>query len=67
MDRFYMVYVDGMSVPFKRWENLQDAEKEAERLCEKERRKVFILKSIQTFEMKNVEQTMLYPIALELK
>ena len=67
MDRFYMVFVEGGTVPFKRWEKLQDAEKEAERLCEKEKRKVFILKAVQKFEMKNVEQTMLYPTALELK
>ena len=67
MDRFYMVYVEGMNMPSKKWENIRDAEKEAERLCEKEKRKVFILKSIQKFEMKNVEQTMLYPIALELE
>ena len=54
-----MVYVDGMSMPFKRWEHLYEAELEAERLCEKEKRKTFILQSVQKYELKNIEKTIL--------
>lgn len=54
-----MVYVENMSVPFKRYEHLHEAEAEAERLCEKEKRKTFILKSVQKYELKNIERTVI--------
>lgn len=54
-----MIFVEGKNMPFKRWENLEEAEAEAERLCEKEKCKTFILKSIQKYELKNIEKTVL--------
>ena len=54
-----MVWVENMGTPFKRYEHLHEAEAEAERLCEKEKRKVFILKSIQMYELKNIVKTVL--------
>ena len=36
-----------------------EAETEAERLCEKEKSKTFILKAIEKFELKNIEKTIL--------
>jgi hypothetical protein len=59
MDIFYMIFVEGKNIPFKRWETLEEAEAEAERLCEKEKSKTFILKSIQKYELKNIEKTVL--------
>lgn len=59
MDNFYMVYVEDKTMPVRRYESLQEAETEAHRLCEKERRKTFILKSIQKYELKNIEKTIL--------
>jgi hypothetical protein len=59
MDIFYMIFVEGKNMPFKRWETLEEAEAEAERLCEKEKSKTFILKSIQKYELKNIEKTVL--------
>lgn len=59
MDIFYMIFVEGKNMPFKRWETLEEAEAEAERLCEKEKCKTFILKSIQKYELKNIEKTVL--------
>ena len=40
-------------------ETLEEAETEAERLCEKEKSKTFILKAIEKFELKNIEKTIL--------
>ncbi len=57
MDKFYMVYVEGMSTPSKKWETLEEAEAEASRLCDKERKKTFVLESIQKYELKNIEKT----------
>ena len=54
-----MVYVEGMSTPSKRWETLEEAEAEASRLCDKERKKTFVLQSIQKYELKNIEKTIL--------
>lgn len=54
-----MVYVEGKNMPFKRWETLVEAEAEAERLCEKEKSKTFVLQSIQKYELKNIEKTIL--------
>ena len=45
--------------PYKRFETLEEAEIEAERLCEKEKSKTFILKSVEKFELKNIEKTIL--------
>lgn len=59
MEKFYMVYVEGKNMPFKRWETLVEAEAEAERLCEKEKSKTFVLQSIQKYELKNIEKTIL--------
>ena len=59
MDIFYMIFVEGKNMPFKRWETLEEAEAEAERLCEKEKSKTFVLKSIQKYELKNIEKTVL--------
>lgn len=52
-----MVYVEGKNMPFKRWETLAEAEAEAERLCEKERAKAFVLESICKFELRNIVKT----------
>ena len=59
MDNFYMIYVEGKNMPYKRYYNLQEAEAEAERLCEKERAATYIVKSIQKYELKNIEKTIL--------
>lgn len=59
MDNFYMIYVEGKNMPYKRYETLQEAEPEAERLCEKERATTYIVKSIQKYELKNIERTIL--------
>ena len=32
-----MIYVEGKNMPYKRFETLEEAEKEAERLCKKEK------------------------------
>ena len=58
-DVFYMIYVEGKNMPYNRFESLDDAEKEAERLCEKEKRKTFILKSIEKLELKTILKTKL--------
>jgi hypothetical protein len=54
-----MIYVEGKNMPYKRFETLEEAEAEAERLCEKEKSKTFILKAIERFELKNIEKTIL--------
>lgn len=59
MDKFYMVFVESMSTPSKKWETLEEAEAEAARLCDKERKKTFVLTSIQKYELKSVEKTIL--------
>jgi hypothetical protein len=59
MEKFYMIYVEGKNMPFKRWENLHEAEAEAERLCEKEKSKTFVLQSVCKFELKNIEKTII--------
>jgi len=59
MDNFFMIYVEGKNMPYKRFETLEEAETEAERLCEKEKSKTFILKSAVKFELKNIEKTIL--------
>lgn len=59
MEKYYMVYVENMGMPFKKYEHLHEAEAEAYRLCEKEKKKTFILKSIQKYELKNIEKTIL--------
>jgi len=59
MDNFYMIYVEGKNMPFRKFEALEEAEKEAERLCEKEKSKTFILESIVKYELKNIEKTIL--------
>ena len=55
-----MIYVEGKNMPYKRFETLEEAETEAERLCEKEKSKTFILKAIEKFELKNIEKTILW-------
>jgi hypothetical protein len=62
MERFYMVYVEGASTPSKKYESLSEAEKEAERLCIKENKKTFILRSAIKFELQNVVRTDLSPL-----
>lgn len=52
-----MVWVENMGTPFKRYESLTDAEAEAERLCEKEKKKTFILKAFVKYELKNIVKT----------
>lgn len=59
MESFYMVWVENMGTPFKRYDNLREAEAEAERLCEKEKKRTFILKGVQMYELKNIEKTIL--------
>jgi hypothetical protein len=54
-----MIYVEGKNMPCKRFETLEEAETEAERLCEKEKSKTFILKAVEKFELKNIERTIL--------
>lgn len=54
-----MVHVENMSSPSKKWETLEEAEAEAARLCDKERKKTFVLQSIQKYELKNIEKTIL--------
>lgn len=45
--------------PEDEWETLEEAEAEAARLCDKERKKTFVLTSIQKYELRNVEKTIL--------
>lgn len=52
-----MVYVEGASTPSKKYEALSEAEREAERLCSKENKKAFVLKSVLKFELQNVVRT----------
>ena len=59
MEFFFMIYVEGKNMPYKRFETLEESETEAERLCEKEKSKTFILKAIEKFELKNIEKTIL--------
>jgi len=59
MDNFYMVFVEGRNMPQRKYETIEEAETEAERLCEKEKSKVYILKSVEKFELKNIEKTIL--------
>ncbi len=59
MDKFYMVFVDGRNTPSRVYDNIDEAETEAERLCEKEKRKTFVLKAVCKFELKNIEKTIL--------
>jgi hypothetical protein len=54
-----MIYVEGKNMPFKKFETLEEAEREAERLCEKEKSITFILKTIEKFELKTIEKTIL--------
>ena len=54
-----MVWVENMGTPFKRYDNLREAEAEAERLCEKEKKRTFILQSVQKYELKSIEKTYL--------
>ena len=49
-----MVYVEGTNMPSKKYEDILEAEKEAERLCSKENKKAFVLKSVLKFELRNV-------------
>jgi hypothetical protein len=59
MNNFFMIYVEGKNMPFKKFETLEEAEREAERLCEKEKSITFILKTIEKFELKTIEKTIL--------
>ncbi len=54
-----MVHVESMNSPSKKWETLEEAEAEASRLCDKERKKTYVLESIQKYELKNIEKTIL--------
>jgi len=54
-----MVFVDGRNTPSRVYDNIDEAETEAERLCEKEKRKTFVLKAVCKFELKNIEKTIL--------
>lgn len=47
---FYMVYVMGMNSPVKTYDKEEDAYKEAQRLCEKERRSAYVLKAVRGCE-----------------
>lgn len=47
--RYYAIMVEGRNAPTKLHDNLEDAEKEAIRLAEKENCKVFVLKAISEF------------------
>lgn len=47
---FYMVYVDGNCSPSYKHLDLSSAMLEAERLCAKEGRKCYVLKSIHGYE-----------------
>ena len=55
-----MVYVEGKNMPFKRYTSLFEAEEEAERLCEKEKSKTFVLESTRKFELQNIVKTILH-------
>ena len=35
MEFFFMIYVEGKNMPYKRFETLEESETEAERICEK--------------------------------
>lgn len=59
MDNFFMIYVEGKNSPVAQYATIEEAENDAIRLCEKEKRKTYILKSIEKFELKNIEKTIL--------
>lgn len=51
----YVVIVEGKSIPTKVHENYETAEREAKRLCEKERRNAHVLKIVSLIELPPVE------------
>lgn len=59
MDNFFMIYVEGKNSPVAQYTTIEEAENDAIRLCEKEKRKTYILKAIEKFELKNIEKTIL--------
>lgn len=50
MKTFYMIYVEGGSTPTVKHDNPVDAQKEAERLAIKTKKKTYILKAEQLVE-----------------
>ena len=52
---FFMVYVEGGSMPSKRHEDQFKAQEEAERLCNKMGKSAYILKAISKASLRNVE------------
>jgi hypothetical protein len=49
--RYYAIMVEGRNAPAKLHDNIEDAEKEAIRLAEKEKCKVYVLKAISEFSI----------------
>ena len=43
MEHFYMIYAEGHNAPAKKFENKEDAEREARRIADKEHCEVFVL------------------------
>ena len=59
MEKFFMVFVEGRNMPFKKYASYKDAENESIRLCKKGLGKTFILESIVKFEIKDIVKTVL--------
>jgi hypothetical protein len=57
MKKFYMVFAEGRNAPTTKFETIEEAEAEAERICRKERLKTFVLESKFMFELINVVKT----------
>jgi hypothetical protein len=54
MKTFYMVYVAARNTPTVQFETIEEAEKEAERLCIKENTTAFVLKAVCRLDIKKV-------------
>ncbi len=57
MEKFYMVFAEGRIAPTRKFETIDEAETEAERICQKEKLKTFVLESKSMFELRNIVKT----------
>ena len=61
MKKFWMVYVEGQSQPGFQHPSLEEAKKEAERLCTKLRVRAYVLEALGACALKAIEWDVLEP------
>ena len=53
--RFWMVFVEGRQSPATEFQSVEDARKEAQRLCVKENRNAFVLEAVNGYYLPEPE------------